>query len=444
MAELNERFLAAELTYHDDELRPGLAIGVDGSRISRVLQRDEVPEGADVEELGRVALLPGTVNAHGHAFQHVLRGRMDDQQWEPAIEHVMYPAAERLTPEHLYVTAKLAFSDALLAGITTFVDFFYLNDGANDNARLVVRAAKEVGIRLVLARCFFDENVSWSVPARYCEPAQLAYQNLTELAGEFADDPAVTVQPAPHSLRAASPETLRLALRAANELGAPCHLHLNNQSKERMQNVRGYGQDPISFMRKEGLLTEDLILVHGKPLSDDEMDIIAEAGAPVVHCPGPDFKSGGGVTNVPGLLAHGVRVGLGCDSGCVNNRQSMFDEMRTFALLHRYGRDARECLVDAPLALRTATAVNADILRLPVGRVVESSLADFVALDMEHPSLLPTDTIGQNIVYSMSPAAITKVMVDGRWVADGGRLTTIDHSNLAERFGAVVRDVFAG
>ena len=56
--------------------------------------------------------------------------------------------------------------------------------------------------------------------------------------------------------------------------------------------------------------------------------LLAERGAALAYCPGSNMFLGDGVTRVPELLRAGVRVGLGTDGGCTNNRLSVFEEMR--------------------------------------------------------------------------------------------------------------------
>ena len=54
------------------------------------------------------------------------------------------------------IGAAFAFAEMLRHGITTVVDFFYVQSGGNANAEAAIRAARRVGIRLVLARAFYD------------------------------------------------------------------------------------------------------------------------------------------------------------------------------------------------------------------------------------------------------------------------------------------------
>ena len=134
--------IKAALTWLDGALREGVAVEVDGDRIAGVSDSTE-----QADDWGNVALLPGTVNAHGHAFQSLFKGFADDRPFDSWRDDVLYPFSERLDGESIYVGALFAFAEALLAGTTTTVDFFYLHDSGNENAEQVIRAARDIGIR---------------------------------------------------------------------------------------------------------------------------------------------------------------------------------------------------------------------------------------------------------------------------------------------------------
>src|ERR1700675_2868642 len=98
----------------------------------------------DVVRLPGKALLPGTVNAHCHTFQSLLRGLGDDLDFLAWRDRVLYPYSTRLDREGIYLGAAFAFAEMLLHGATTCVDFFYLQDEGNDNAEAVIQAARDL------------------------------------------------------------------------------------------------------------------------------------------------------------------------------------------------------------------------------------------------------------------------------------------------------------
>src|SRR5499426_4584181 len=165
------------------------AVAITDGRIAGV-QPAGAPQRGDVALPGR-ALLPGTVNAHCHTFQSLLRGLGDDLDFMAWRDRVLYPYSTRLDRDGIYLGAAFAFAEMLLHGATTCVDFFYLQDEGNENAEAVIQAARDVGIRLVLARTMYD----WEgAPARYRERPAEAARRTADLIGNYATDPLVSVQ----------------------------------------------------------------------------------------------------------------------------------------------------------------------------------------------------------------------------------------------------------
>jgi len=421
----------ADRVWFEGAFRDGSAVLVDGSVVAGVVELGAIPAEAETEDWGDVALLPGTVNCHGHAFQNLLKGFADDLAFDRWRDEVLYPFSMSLDGDAIYAGALFAFAEALAAGVTTTVDFFYLHDASNDNAHQVIRAARDIGIRLVLARAFYDPDAPTEAPDRYREPAPEALERLVALGAEFQDDELVSVQPAPHSLHAASPETIAVALEAASSMDVPCHLHLAEARYEVEQVRARYGTTPVRLLEREGLLTKDLIAVHGVWLDDEELDLMAAADTALVHCPGANAFLGDGIARVPEMLRRGIRVALGPDGGCANNRQSVFDEMRMASLVAK-ARLTDGAAMDAPSVFALGTSAGGDVLRLPVGEIAVGKAADLVALDLEDLSLQPLATLERQVVNSLQSTAIAKTMVAGRVVAENGRPTLVPVQQINE------------
>ncbi|MDQ4095779.1 MAG: amidohydrolase family protein, partial [Actinomycetota bacterium] len=403
------RAIKARLGLVDGVLRPDVVVSIEGDRITAV---EAEATSSDAEDWGDVALLPGTVNAHGHAFQSLFKGFADDRPFDEWRDLVLYPFSERLGRDDIYSGALFAFAEALLSGITTTVDFFYLHDGGNENAEEVIRAARDLGIRLVFARAFYDPDAPTAAPARYREAADEAAERCLALAGEHAGDPLVSVQPAPHSLHAASPQTIGRALEVATELNVPCHLHLAEALYEKEQIEQRFGTTPVRLLQREGLLRDDLVTVHTVWVDDEELDMLAEANVGVVHCPGANAFLGDGIARVPEMIERGIRVALGPDGGCANNRQSIFDEMRMASLVAK-ARLTDGGALDAPTALHMGTRAGAELLQIDAGAIEAGRLADIVAIDLDDLSLQPLATVERQLVHSMQSTAISRVMVGG-------------------------------
>src|SRR5947207_2525204 len=201
--------LAPDLVYAGRRFQPGLGVDFAGGRIVAV-GPDSGESGA--LELAGKALLPGTVNAHCHSFQSLLRGLGDDLDFMAWRDRVLYPYSARLDRGGIYLGAAFAFAEMLLHGVTTCVDFFYLQDEGNDNAEAVIQAARDVGIRLVLARTMYDWD---GAPARYRERPAAAARRTADLIAKYRRDPLIRVQPAPHSPHGASAGMIRAGFEVA-------------------------------------------------------------------------------------------------------------------------------------------------------------------------------------------------------------------------------------
>jgi 5-methylthioadenosine/S-adenosylhomocysteine deaminase len=390
--------------------------------------RERLPD-HELEDWGRVAVLPGTVNAHAHSFQALLRGFGDDLAFAQWRDRILYPFSERLDRRGIHAGALLDFAEMLKAGVTTVADFFYLHDGGNENAMAVVDAAAQVGIRVVLARAMYD----WTgAPTRYQETPADSVRRFHELDDALRGNRRAFAQPAPHSLHAASPEMIQAGVEVSERLNIPFHIHVAEGSYERGMILERHGMSPVAFLDSLGALTPRSVLVHCVWCDDDDLSLIAERGARIVHNPGANAFLGDGVAPFRKMLQRTIPVCLGTDGGCTNSRQSIFDDMRTAALLAK-AIEADASAMRAEDVLLAGTARGGEILALPVGRIAPDHAADLVVVDLDALSMQPATTASKQIVYAMQPDAIARVLVGGETVVERGKLTNVDEAEIVAR-----------
>jgi 5-methylthioadenosine/S-adenosylhomocysteine deaminase len=431
--------ITGALMFAEDRWRTRQGVVVQGGRIlatgepaDLVLDYPDHPR----EDWGEVAILPGTVNGHGHSFQALLRGFGDDLPFMAWRDRVLYPFSERLDRDGIRTGALFDFAEMARAGVTTAVDFFYLHDRSNENDLAVVEAAEEVGIRLVLARSMYD----WAgAPQRYQETPKEAERNFRDLHAALAGNRKAFAQPAPHSIHAASPDMIREGAGLAAELGLPFHIHVAEARYERDRSLELHGLSPVAYLDSLGVLSERAVMVHCVWVDGRDLAIMRDRGVKVVHNPGANAFLGDGIAPVRQMLELGIPVCLGTDGGCTNSRQSVFEEMRMAALLAK-ARDADAGSLGAEETLLMGTARGGEVLDLPVGRIAPDYAADLVAVDLQALSLQPPQTAAKNLVYSMGPDAIRRVVVGGEAILEDGRLTRVDEKEIV----AGVRRVTAG
>lgn len=194
----------------------------------------------------------------------------------------MYKYTPLLDEEAIYTGALFAFGEMLKYGVTTVSDFFYVHDGGNARDEAVIRAAKDLGIRLVLARTMYDWN---GAPASYRETVPDAVKRTRELAVKYQGDPMVTVHPAPHSPHAASPEMIQAGHKLAAELGTPFHIHVAEEPFEVEETLAKYGLRTVHYLDKLGVVDERMIAIHLVWLEDSEIRLLGDKRAGLAYCP---------------------------------------------------------------------------------------------------------------------------------------------------------------
>lgn len=432
--------VSADLVFAEDRWERRHAFVMQGPRLLGTGEAADLAERFpehERENWGHVAVLPGTINGHGHSFQILLRGFGDDLGFMGWRDLVLYPFSERLDRDGIKTGALFDFAEMAKAGITTAVDFFYLHDRGNENDLAVVEAAREVGIRVVLARSMYD----WiGAPRRYQETPAESERNFRDLHATLRDDRKAFAQPAPHSIHAASPDMIRSGAKLAAEFDVPFHIHVAEGRYERDQSMEQHGLSPVAYLDSLGVLSHRTVMVHCVWVDEADLAIMRDRGVRVVHNPSANAFLGDGIAPVREMLELGIPVCLGTDGGCTNSRQSIFEEMRMAALLAK-ARATDAAVLGAEEAVLMGTVRGGEILGgLPLGRIAADYAADLVVVDLDALSMQPAVTAPKQLVYSMQPEAVRRVIVGGETIVENGKLTRVDEREIV----AKVRQLTAG
>ena len=356
-----------------------------------------------------VVIVPGLINGHSHAYQILLRGWADDWTFAKWRSDALYRVIPQLRATDVYWTFVAAFTEMLAAGITSVVEFFYLNGEGNANAEAVIRAARDTGIRLVFARTWMDADYA---PQAFSETIEQAQERTQALIAKY---PAQNICVAPHSLHAASPEMIRAAMHFAQERDLLVHIHVAEAQYEGEETMKAHGATPVMFLERLGVLNDRLIAVHAIYLSPEEKELLAQRGARVVHNPMTNQYLGDGTCDLAGLLALGVPVALGTDADV---KPSLLDEMRAAAMLQKLAaRDGS--VLDARTAFDLATAGGARALGLKAGELATGFAADYLAVDASR--IDPWSPALNALVYRAQDAWIRETYVSGEPVWSGER-----------------------
>ncbi len=395
------------LTLTPEGWRSGLRVVVDaGGRIASVVDpSSDDPSSRESEEptlrLPDLALLPGLVNAHSHAFQRGLRGRGETfprgagsfWTWRDA----MYDLVDSLDAERLLELSRRAFEEMRVAGITSVGEFHYLHHDASEEGfafdEVVLRAAAETGIRIVLLNAYYrtggigKELVGGQRRFR-TRSAEEYWAQMERLEARLRPG-LQRLGVAAHSIRAVPPDEMALLHEEATRRGLVFHMHLEEQPAEIEASLRHYGATPMALVNRHLSVHDQTTMVHCTHTVTDDLDAYLAAGGRVCICPLTEANLGDGLAEVPRMLEAGDRVCLGTDS---NARIGPLEEMRLLEYGQRLRTGTRGVCRDptgavAPLLWRCGTAAGARALGLDAGTIEPGKLADFAAVDLLHPAL---------------------------------------------------------
>lgn len=440
-----------KLKYAGGPFQPGLVLSDSLGQVAGLTEPHHLV--TQVELKGR-AILPGLVNAHSHAFQRVIRGRTEyrtanekDSFW--TWREMMYSAAARLTPEDVYDASRMAFLEMALGGITAVGEFHYLHrapDGApyddpNLLSKEVVRAARDVGLRIALLRVAYARSGHELEPnpqqQRFIETdPQLYLKNLESLGKDLREayGAGAWAGAAPHSVRAVPLAYLKEIIGAPLTPQLPVHMHVAEQPAEVSACIAEYGRSPVALLASEGLLSERFTAVHAIHVTPKAVRMLADAKAMVCACPTTERNLGDGIVPVNDYFEQAVPVSLGSDSHAQIDLLEDARELEYHLRLQQMERAVLDTKTTkeqtgnraTALAARLfecATANGAKSIGATSGTLETGQAADFFTVDLDDPSIAgaSTDDLLPAIVFSLSRTAVKDVVVGGKRIVEDGR-----------------------
>ncbi len=386
-------------------------------------------------------LLPAPVNLHSHAFQRAMagmterRGAGQDSFW--TWRTLMYRFLDRLAPEDVEAIAAMVMMEMAEAGYAAVAEFHYLHhapgggryaDLAEMSGRIAMAAA-ETGLGLTHLPVLYERG---GCDGRALTSGQLRFGNdpeqfarLWEAAGQvlrgLPEDTVLGV--APHSLRAASAEGLRLAEALAP--GAPIHIHVAEQVAEVTEVQGATCLRPVEWLLAHHQLSSRWCLIHATQMLPAETEAMARSGAIAGLCPITEANLGDGIFDGVRFRASGGRFGVGSDS---NVRISLSEELRMLEYSQRLGLRGRAMLAEegrstGRVLLEGACAGGALAGGRASGAIEVGKWGDLMALDCSGPDLGESaeDTILDTFLFAGDDRMVAEVWSAGRHIVTGGR-----------------------
>lgn len=421
------------------------SILIEDGRIANVAPDIPAPDGAEVIEAGGMLAMPGFVNAHIHTWQTALRGVAADWTIAQYLRAMHAGLAGHFRPDDIRIANHFGALNQIASGTTTLADWCH-NNPTPDHTDAAIDGLEAAGIRAVFLH---------GSPKPDPKPGQKHFSEIPMPVDEVrrlrdgrlsSDDALVTMGLAILGPQMSVWDVCNADFRLAHEMGLVASMH-----------VSGKLLTPDGFERlaDAGLLGSHINIVHGNVLDDERLAMLVDNGVSFTLTPEVELQMGFGDPLTTRLRRIGGRISLGSDI-----ESSMAGDM--FAVTRMALQAARHCdnlealrtlgtcpdsiTVPSREALRWATIDGARMLGLDnrIGSLTPGKLADIVLLDTGKLNMHPVVEPAASVLFHAGIANVDTVLIAGRVLKRGGRLTSEPESHemaaLAESGRRILRD----
>jgi cytosine/adenosine deaminase-related metal-dependent hydrolase len=392
----------------------------------------------EVIDCSHMVVIPGFVNTHHHFYQTLTRN-LKAVQNAKLFEWLiyLYEVWKGLDANAVFYSTLVAVGELLKTGCTCTTDHHYLYPQGfqGDLMGIQFDAASALGIRFSPCRgsMSLSKKNGGLPPDCVVQTEDEILRDSVRVIETYHDDASISMQKiilAPCSPFSVTEELMRETARLARSYKVRLHTHLAETADEDEYCLRIYEKRPLSLMQDLEFVGEDVSYAHGIFFEDAELEVLADTGTSIVHCPSSNMRLGSGIARVKEMIERGINVGLAVDGSASNDTSDFLGEMRSALLLQRvcYGADA----LTASDVFRMATRNGAKLLGFSsTGRIEEGCLADLALFDIdriEYAGSLSDPPAALLFAGISHQTAFT--IVNGQVVVRDGKLTGYDEQEI--------------
>lgn len=406
------------------------AVRITGDRIDEVGPSKDLlarHPGLPVLDAAGKTVMPGLINAHHHLYSTFACGI----SCEPAanfveiLEKLWWRLDRALSMDDVRSSALIPLVRCIRSGCTTIIDHHASPGALRGSLATIAAATKQAGLRAALCYEVTDRNGLAEAEAGVRENAEFIAGLRAEpqplLAGLFGLHAAMTLSPA----------TLDAAAQAAADLDTGFHVHVAEDLADQQHSLERYGMRVVPRLKQHGMLGPKTLAVHCIHVDAAERELLAATDTTVVHNPQSNMNNAVGCADALGMMAQGLRVGLGTDG----MTSSMWDEVRVANLIHRHvKRDPRVAFVEViDMLTRNNAEIASRTFGQPIGALEPGYLADIVLVDYLPFTPFSESNYYGHFMFGLANARVDTTIVGGQVLMKGGVLQTLDEREIFAR-----------
>lgn len=379
---------------------------------------------------------PGFINGHSHVYQSLIEGIGYDMHFDPWNWRFLFPVVSKIQPEHAQAGAELAALEMIKNGVTTISDHWYLHTDMRNIYR-VTETFDAAGLRAQMVFGLLDQTFAGErTDSEYMTMIQkedLLVDEARRYHATWHDQRRTTIALGPGSTEDISESLMRKTVELARELDVNVSTHVAGWIEINSYCLRHFGERDLEHFHSLGLTGPRGVMFHAVWLSDREIEIMAQTGTKVVHCPVANAYLGYGVAPLSHMLSRGIAVGLGTD-GAASYTYDMLEVGRAAAMLQKATRlDAETVTAEQILEMLTIAGAHVLGIDTQVGSLEVGKRADVIVIDFQQPHLLPVGRWVPKLVYSARGSDVIHTVVDGQIIMEDRWVLSMDEGRVLQR-----------
>ena len=399
-----------------------------------------------IDASGMIAY-PGLVNAHHHLYQVFSRNLPEVQNLELFDWLVaLYEVWKNLTEKTEYLASLTAMGELVKNGCTTIFDHHYVFPaGGGDLLEAQWQAAQELGVRMHFSRGSMDRSRKDGglPPDSVVQTVDEIMKDSVRLIEKYQDTSFGSMKRialAPCSPFSVSEDLLKESAVLARQYHVRLHTHLCETKDEENYTLEKVGLRPLAYMEKLGWVGDDVWYAHGIHFNTEELQLLAQTGTGVCHCPISNMKLSSGIARIPEMLEMNIPVGLGVDGSASNDGSNLLEEIRVAYLLHRLNSSDKapsgyDILKMATMGSARLLGRDKEIGSLETGKCADLFLVKASRLELVGAMYDPKSVLGTVGLKG----AVDYTIVNGEVAVENGRLARVDEEKLSFEAGEQVK-----
>lgn len=259
-------------------------------------------------DLSGKTVLPGMINAHAHLYSALAVGipfpKGNPTNFTEVLEQVWWILDMALDKESTKASYESGLVDHLRHGVTTVIDHHSSQNYVNGSLQLLADTADKLGINISGTFEMTDRNGEQTFQESLDENIRFHQK----YKGSNSVRPLIGL----HASFTLSDESLQAIANALkNESNWGIHIHTAEDKADQLDAVnRGY-KSTLDRLNHFGLLNENSLVIHGIHFVEEDINIIRDTGAMLVHNPSSNSNNRVGMT--PNEIINDLMAGLGTD-----------------------------------------------------------------------------------------------------------------------------------